>query len=452
LDPAAEEDIRLNEGEDDEYDLKKWEDQWEFVPILEAPTKETVTRTGIITTKESTLPQSRGISHGAMNIPADCKTPGQMLDLFLDAEICHIFVTETNKYVANSLKPCWQVKHNLTVPELKKYFGLTLFMGVCRLPDRKLYWSKDLFNIPFVQNSGMSRDRFLNIQRSLHWIDLTNMSPEERKANNKKDGFWAVASFLERLAANFRKYYQCGQLIDIDEMCIAFKGRHRCKCYNPNKPSKWHLKFFCLNDAVTGFRSNFFPYRGKDEGREADIAATVYPVKVLTAPAIYHDKGHVCATDKCATDNWYSSMDVAKLVQEEPRFFSHFLRSALTNSYICYRDVNQIPGLDLLAYQAEVIKEWVGGYTNEVIRDEEDQDGSDNDEFVPKKSRKMDKKRWIDAFKTRNTGKHTPRTVEHGARKKCVVCSKKSSHECSQCGVSVHIECWEKFHDEENPF
>ena len=109
-------------------------------------------------------------------------------------------------------------------------------------------------------------------------------------------------------------------------------------------------------------------------------------------------------------------------------------------------------GLELLAYQEEVIKEWVGGYTNEVISDGEDQDGSDNDEFVPKKSRKIDKKEWIDAFKTRNTGKHTPRTVKHCARKKCVVCSKKSSHECSQCGVSVHIECWRKFHDEENPF
>jgi hypothetical protein len=28
----------------------------------------------------------------------------------------------------------------------------------------------------------------------------------------------------------------------------------------------------------------------------------------------------------------------------------------------------------------------------------------------------------------------------------------KSSHECSQYGVSVHIECWEKFHDEEKPW
>ena len=174
----------------------------------------------------------------------------------------------------------------------------------------------------------MSRDRFLNIQRSLHWIDLTNMSAAERTANNKKDGFWAVAPFLEKLAANFRKYYQCGQLIDIDEMCIAFKGRHRCKCYNPNKPNKWHLKFFCLNDAVTGYLSNFFPYRGKDEGREADIAATLYPVKVLTAPAMYHDKEHVLATD-----NWYTSMDVAKLVQEAPRKM-HFVGTCKSNKRV----------------------------------------------------------------------------------------------------------------------
>jgi len=42
----------------------------------------------------------------------------------------------------------------------------------------------------------------------------------------------------------------------IDEMAIAFKGRHRCKRYNPNKPDKWHLKSYCLNDSETGYHWN----------------------------------------------------------------------------------------------------------------------------------------------------------------------------------------------------
>jgi hypothetical protein len=45
----------------------------------------------------------------------------------------------------------------------------------------------------------------------------------------------------------------------------------------------------------------------------------------LTAPAIYHDKEHVLATD-----NWYTSMDVAKLVQEEPRKM-HFVGTCKSN-------------------------------------------------------------------------------------------------------------------------
>ena len=48
-----------------------------------------------------------------------------------------------------------------------------------------------------------------------------------------------------------RHYFKTGQLVDIDEMCIYFKGRHRCKCYDPNKTNKWHFKLFCWNDSKT---------------------------------------------------------------------------------------------------------------------------------------------------------------------------------------------------------
>jgi hypothetical protein len=123
----------------------------------------------------------------------------------------------------------------------------------------------------------------------------------------------------------FQHYYECGHCLSVDEMCIFFKGRHCCRCYNPQKPHKWHLKAFCLNDADTGYLSNFFMYRGKDEQRPAGVSASEYPVRRLTEPTKYHGKGHVLCTD-----NWYTSVGLAKFVYDAPRCM-HFVGTVKVN-------------------------------------------------------------------------------------------------------------------------
>ena len=122
----------------------------------------------------------------------------------------------------------------------------------------------------------MSRDRFWKISSNLHWMDTSFYTEEEKRQRKQQDGFWTVKEFLDMLSANFQFYYECGQYLSIDEMCIFFKGRHKCKCYNPNKPNKWHFKFYCLCDAITGYLSKFDAYKGKDEARPPNMSARVW--------------------------------------------------------------------------------------------------------------------------------------------------------------------------------
>ena len=85
-------------------------------------------------------------------------------------------------------------------------------------------------------------------------------------------------------------------------MCV-FKGRHRCRCYNPNKPEKWHFKAFCLNDSGSGYLHRFYMYQGSTEQRPNDITATLYPSYKLLGNEEYHNTGHVLHTD-----NWFTSL------------------------------------------------------------------------------------------------------------------------------------------------
>jgi hypothetical protein len=114
----------------------------------------------------------------------------------------------------------------------------------------------------YLKEGPMSHRRFEQILRNLHTVDTAALSETELAVKKNENPFFQVEDFLNALAKRFQSLYDLGQLIDIDEMCITFKGRHIARCYNGSKPNKFHFKAFCLNDARTGYLCIFFMYKG----------------------------------------------------------------------------------------------------------------------------------------------------------------------------------------------
>jgi hypothetical protein len=229
-------------------------------------------------------------------------TKKQTFELFFDDEIMQTFVDNTNNF-GKAKDPKFKL---VTHDEILKFFGLIMFMGIVDIPQRRMYWGNTKYTQSFVKKT-MSGPRFEEILKYMHWIDTSGMSEAQKAANNKENSFWSVEGFLDKLAQNCQSNYNLGFEIDIDEMCIHFKGRHRAKCYNPNKPERWHIKAFCLNDAKTGFLHNWFMYQGKDEQRPNGMSATMYPItRLLDRAELYHNHNHLLALD-----NWYTSIAAA---------------------------------------------------------------------------------------------------------------------------------------------
>lgn len=278
-----------------------------------------------ITKTASIYPSNFTGRQGTTKIPTSCRSPAQFLSLLFTDAILEQFVTETNSYGKNNPSTYMLNENNaVTLQEMKKFFAFVLYMGLVQLPSRDMFWQHDIFGSSFVKRC-FTRRRFYTISTNLHWRDVSNIPDTEKAQRNKVDGFWSVDDFFEALADNFMAYYTCGQLINIDEMCIFFKGRHKCKCYNPSKPNKWHLKALCLNDSETGYLFNFFTYRGCDEERPPGMPATVWPVVKLTEPSVLHGLGHVVATD-----NWYTSLGTVAELSKEPKRM-HTIGTVRTN-------------------------------------------------------------------------------------------------------------------------
>ena len=77
----------------------------------------------------------------------------------------------------------------------------------------------------------------------------------------------------------------------MDEGCCPYKGQVLFKCYNPSKPSKWHLKIFEVSDAKTGYVVTFEVYCEKNSTRivrDADVFR----------PTMYNNKNSNWAVEK----------------------------------------------------------------------------------------------------------------------------------------------------------
>ena len=206
---------------------------------------------------ESLMPPRRaGVQQGARRTPRKNLTPGEYLSLLFTDEVLDRLVVSTSSYVAKHAVPAWTPDKALTTCELKKYFGLLLYMGITQRPDRYMYRTRDVLGDRLV-SKVMARDRLEKTTSNLHWTGTLGVPPEDRSAKNIVDSFWTTEGLIEALADHSMKYFKSGRFTPVDEMCVALKGRHRAKVYSPAKPFKWHLEACALSGAKAGYLWNF---------------------------------------------------------------------------------------------------------------------------------------------------------------------------------------------------
>ena len=245
-------------------------------------------------------------------IEKGCTSCLDTFSCYFDENIMDTFVNSTQNFGSNMFGAKW--RHTLTVNEFKSFLAVTLVLGLIPIGSRDSVWDGDGLGVPFIKNL-MTKSRFNQILRAWRYEDESGLTNEQINRNVKEDPFWYVTRFIEELQTNFQEMYTLAQKVDIDEQCIAWSGRHSCRCYNPNKPEKWHFKLYALNCALTGYMINMYLYRGKAEKRPNNVPATLYPIQKLFQPIeLYYNKKHIVATD-----NWYTSMAALEYVRDTLR-------------------------------------------------------------------------------------------------------------------------------------
>ena len=170
----------------------------------------------------------------------------------------------------------------MTVEELQAYMGFMILMGLVKLPSIYDYWKKDETYHYSPIASRITRDRFFELHRYLHFVDNSTLAPPGSPDYNKLN---KVQPIIDRLCKSFQSVYSPGKNVSVDEAMIPFKGRSSLKQYMPQTPVKRGIKVWALADASNRYIANFQVYTGK-QGNSVEKGLGANVVKTLTKPYV----------------------------------------------------------------------------------------------------------------------------------------------------------------------
>lgn len=162
----------------------------------------------------------------------------------------------------------------LTVPELKAFLGVSILMGIARLPSTSDYWSQQclLGDFPIITNA-FPRNCFWAIVWNLYFNDNSQAAP---RGDPNFDKLHKVRPLIDKLGTKFLTLYNLHRENSIDEAMVLYKGQSSLKQYMPKKPIKRGFKVFCRCDSRNGYSCSFQLYTGKvGQATETNLGARV---------------------------------------------------------------------------------------------------------------------------------------------------------------------------------
>lgn len=155
----------------------------------------------------------------------------------------NIFAQQLKDMHPNREKPSFTLKkwRELTRDELFIYLAVVFMMGITHKPSLKSYWSTDLKLSTPIFSRLMSRDRFLQIRRVLHF--------NNNEFLDENDKLFKIRPLLETLKARLHEVYTPNKTLVVDEILELFKGRLGWKQFIPSKRERFGMKVYVAADS-----------------------------------------------------------------------------------------------------------------------------------------------------------------------------------------------------------
>lgn len=308
-------------GEDSDEPISSEESDGDDVPGPAGDAGNTINGWHNFVANERGLPHLFNPSRrtGPSRIMPPEKEPIDFFKLFVNDMFIINLIDETDKYAKfqkdlnpNQNKMPWMKP---SIPEMNAFLGLCFQMGIDRKPNTRLYWATDPFLCTPMFPNTMSRDRFLQIMRYLHFSDSEN---EPLPGSQDYDPLFKVKDIIKNFNECFQQEYTPKRQLTVDETMIPFKGRVQFRQYMPQKPHKWGVKAWVLAESQSSYIQYVDIYPGRQATPQTHLGSYVvkrcltntglsargyhvYTDNFFTSPELYQDLYDNYGTAACGT-------------------------------------------------------------------------------------------------------------------------------------------------------
>ena len=152
--------------------------------------------------------------------------PIELFSLFFDDDVIGTIVRETDRYAEQCLVETTKT-WSTNAEEIKAYIGFNMLMGINRLPEIRDYWAKDekLHYSPIA--SRISRNRFEDITRYLHFADNSGLPARGEPGYHRLQKVQTVITAMKQRCTSL---YRPNAQNSIDEAMIPYKGNCTTTC------------------------------------------------------------------------------------------------------------------------------------------------------------------------------------------------------------------------------
>ena len=148
------------------------------------------------------------------------QSPQDLFGFYFTPNVLHLIVTETNRYASQCLQGTgkeWSTNER----EMKAYLGFCVLMGIVREPEIRDYWLRsDLLHYSPIA-SPISRHKFEEIARYLHFTDNTTLPSRGQSGFHRLQ---KVKKLLDMVHSQFSAVYSPQSCLSVDEAMIPYKG------------------------------------------------------------------------------------------------------------------------------------------------------------------------------------------------------------------------------------
>lgn len=198
---------------------------------------------------------------GVKATAADAKTIIDAWRLFFPLSLIVDLVKYTNVYLQKMRQKYSRERDcpDTTPEELSALFGLLYMAGIKKanhLNTQEL-WAND-GTAPECFRATISNRRFYTLLEALRFDDI-----DTRAQRKERDNLAPIRQVFDEFVNRCTEYYEPSELLTIDEMLPAFRGRCKFRQYIASKPTKYGIKIYAVVDAKVFYTSRLEIYPGK---------------------------------------------------------------------------------------------------------------------------------------------------------------------------------------------